>query len=150
MMKTSIVQRGRNYIWQGKRYMNMSIFLKYLLAWLPMMVIAVGNGTLRDLGYKKYVGELIAHQVSTLTLIFFLSIYVRYIVSAIPPASSKQALFLGIVWLLLTLSFEFGLGLARGRSWASLLADYDLLHGRLWLLVPVFITIAPYIFLKLR
>jgi hypothetical protein len=92
---------------------NMSIYLKYLLAWLPMMVIAVGNGTLRDLGYKKYVGELRAHQISTFTLIIFLGIYVKYFVSAVPPASGRQAIGMGLLWLTMTLCFEFGLGRVR-------------------------------------
>jgi len=41
---------------------------KYLLSWLPMVLIAVINGTARDLWYKKYVGELKAHQISTITV----------------------------------------------------------------------------------
>ena len=115
-----------------------------------MMVIAVGNGTLRDLGYKKHVGELTAHQISTFSLIVFLGVYIRYFVSAVPLATGRQAIIMGLLWLMLTLCFEFGLGRTRGRSLETLLADYDLAHGRLWALIPIFIAVAPYIFHKLR
>ena len=47
----------------------MSLFVKYLLAWLPMMIIAIGNGALREFVYKRFVGELAAHRISTFTLI---------------------------------------------------------------------------------
>ncbi|MEW6572415.1 MAG: hypothetical protein AB1374_02110 [Bacillota bacterium] len=43
------------------------IILKYTVAWLPMVVIAVLNGSIREAGYKKFLGELSAHQLSTAT-----------------------------------------------------------------------------------
>ncbi|GAA4334652.1 hypothetical protein [Flaviaesturariibacter amylovorans] len=123
--------------------------LTYLLLWFPMLLIAIVNGTLRDLGYKKWLGELPAHQFSTLTLIVFFAVYIRYVVHHFPPASETHALMLGLLWLVLTLAFEFGFGRYRGHSWNDLLADYNLLRGRLWVLIPVWVAIAPYLFFKL-
>lgn len=127
----------------------MSLYIKYALAWIPMLVIAILNGVLRDLGYKRYLGALAAHQLSTLTLILFFSLYTRNIVGHLPPASARQALLLGGLWAGLTLSFEFGFGLARGNSVHTLLADYNLLEGRLWSLIPAFVAVAPYLFYRL-
>jgi hypothetical protein len=59
-------------------------------------------------------------------------------------------LLAGLLWLVLTLVFEFGFGRWRGKSWEQLLADYDLAKGRLWVLIPVFTSLAPYIFYRLR
>ena len=62
--------------------------LKYILAWFPMLLLAVLNGTLRDLGYKKYVGDLTAHQISTITLVILFALYIGYIIKRFSPSSS--------------------------------------------------------------
>lgn len=43
-----------------------SMILRYSLAWIPMVFIAVLNGAARDLGYGKHLSELRSHQVSTI------------------------------------------------------------------------------------
>jgi hypothetical protein len=48
----------------------------------------------------------------------------------------------------MTLAFEFGFGRWRGRSWEQLLEDYNVFEGRLWLLIPLWVMIAPYLFYK--
>lgn len=123
--------------------------LTYALWWLPMIVLAVLNGTTRDLGYKKYVGEIPAHQVSTVSLLILLAIYIGWVIRKHPPSSAAQAIYIGLLWLALTLAFEFGLGLARGHSMSHLLKDYNILKGRIWVLVPLWTAIAPYMFYKL-
>ena len=122
---------------------------KYLLSWLPMVLIAVINGTARDLWYKKYVGELRAHQISTITLIVLFGFYIHFIIAKFTPSSGKQALYIGLVWLILTLIFEFGLGLLRGNSWSTLLGDYNIIRGRLWVLILIWTTLAPYMFFRM-
>lgn len=124
--------------------------LIYFLLWLPMLLIAVGNGSLREFVFKKYMSSLTAHQLSTITLLIFFSIYICSVMKRFPPASSTQAIFIGLVWLSLTLAFEFGFGRYRGNSWLKLLEDYNLLKGRLWILIPIWVTIAPWVFYKLR
>ncbi len=124
--------------------------LKYFLAWFPMIVLAVINGTARDLWYKKIVGELTGHQISTVSLIILFWFYIRFIINRFPPVSSSQAIFIGLLWLALTLAFEFGFGLMRGNSLSHLLEDYNILKGRLWVLILVWITVAPYLFFRLN
>jgi len=56
-----------------------------------------------------------------------------------------------MTWLVLTLAFEFLFGhYVGGHSWRSLLDDYDLLSGRLWVLVPAWLAVAPYLFHRLQ
>lgn len=128
----------------------MSVFIKYLLLWFPMLFIAILNGTLREFVFRKFTGELTAHQLSTITLLLFFSIYIHVVVTKIPPGSSFNALLIGLMWVILTLIFEFGFGRYRGNSWETLLHDYNLVKGRIWLLIPVWVAIAPYLFYKLR
>src|SRR5512147_2192921 len=94
---------------------------KYALAWLGLMVLAILNGALRDLVYKGSVGEIAAHQISTLTLILLIGIFIWKLEKLWPIESAKQARAIGIIWFLLTEAFEFGFGLIRGDSWDRLL-----------------------------
>jgi hypothetical protein len=46
----------------------------------------------------------------------------------------------------MTVAFEFGFGhYVAGHSWSLLLADYNLLAGRVWSLFLIWITIVPYV-----
>lgn len=123
----------------------MHIFLKYFIAWFPMLVLAVANGALRDLVYKKNVGELAAHQISTFTLLLLFGIYIYIITRKFPPHSQSQAIAIGIFWMCLTLLFEFGFGWYRGNSWHKLFTDYNILKGRIWVLIPIALATGPYI-----
>jgi hypothetical protein len=115
-----------------------------------MLLLAIGNGALRDLIYKKYVGDLAAHQLSTLLLIVLFTVYIGFVLKYFPPGSSIHAVVIGTLWLFLTLIFEFGFGRIRGHSWRQLLSDYNFLKGRLWILVPAWVAVAPYVFYKVR
>ena len=123
--------------------------MRYLLAWLPMVAIAVANGALRERGLRRRLSEPRARRLSTVLLIFFFALYMAAIFEAWPLASAGQALAVGGLWLALTLAFEFGLGrFLSHRPWPELLAEYNLLAGRWWVLVPIWVAIAPYLFFR--
>lgn len=126
--------------------MHREILKKGLWAWLPMLFMAIANGTLSDIGYTKYLGKLAAHQLSTLSLIYILGLYIRWLMRQKMSVTSKQALFLGFYWATLTLFFEFSAGYLSGKSIAELLFDYQIQNGRIWLLIPIWLCLAPYLF----
>jgi hypothetical protein len=114
-----------------------------------MIFIGILNGILRETTYGKYTNELRAHQISTLTGIIFFSLYIGLIVHLWGLESSTQALAIGAIWLLFTVAFEFLFGHYVARhSWEKLLADYNLLAGRIWILVLIGIAIAPFLFYR--
>jgi hypothetical protein len=113
-----------------------------------MVVLAILNGAARELGYKKYVSEVAAHQISTFSLLVLIGIYSGFVMKWLPPSSEKQALRIGIMWSLLTLVFEFGFGLLRGNSWKQLFHAYNFTEGQIWILIPIWVAIAPYIMFK--
>ncbi|MCK5058054.1 MAG: hypothetical protein KAT34_15480 [Candidatus Aminicenantes bacterium] len=126
------------------------MILKYTIAWLGLVVVAIINGAIREKGYKKYMSELRAHQVSTVTGIILFGIFI-YILSLIwKIQSAGQAITIGLLWLALTIAFEFVFGhFVMKHPWSKLLNDYNILKGRLWLLILIWTTIAPYVFYKL-
>ncbi len=120
---------------------------KYLIAWLAMLLVAVANGVIRDFTYGRHVDELTAHQLSSASGIVLLGGVMWIFLRRHPPASGRQALGIGLLWMGLTVAFEFlFFHYLGGHSWASLLAAYDLLAGRVWVLVLAWIAVAPYLF----
>jgi hypothetical protein len=111
-----------------------------------MPLIAILNATTREKIYKNIFGELVAHQISTVTLIILIGIYTWLISFGWKLETAGQALIIGSIWLILTISFEFGFGhLVMKHSWTRLFHDYNILKGRIWVLVPIWTLIAPLI-----
>ncbi|HQW11121.1 MAG TPA: hypothetical protein PK076_05890 [Saprospiraceae bacterium] len=55
------------------------MFTKYFLFWIPMIVLAFANAALRELVLIKYLTELKANQLSTLTLMLLCCIYIVFV-----------------------------------------------------------------------
>jgi len=122
----------------------------YLAAWLGLAVLAILNGTLRQYGYGRFMSELSAHQVSTVLFILLMSGYVYLLERLRPLGSAREALLVGSLWFLMTVCFEFLFGhYVAGHTWERLLADYDMLNGRLWALVLVWTFAVPYVMYRL-
>jgi hypothetical protein len=124
---------------------------KYVLAWIPMLVIAVANGALRQSILAKVMSEPHAHRLSTLIGSVFMGLFIWLIVHIWPPSSGHQALLVGLIWLGLTVAFEFFMGLVlQHRPLAQVLDQYNLFAGRVWVLFLIWITLAPWLFLRFR
>jgi hypothetical protein len=120
----------------------------YWLAWLLMPVIGIVNGAFRVMAYQETLGNALAHQLSCLTGILLFGLYVWFINRRWPFASGKQALIVGLTWMILTIAFELGFGMLMGNSFSALVADYNVLAGHLWPLVLFTIGFAPYMFYR--
>jgi hypothetical protein len=123
----------------------------WIAGWVGLSAVATLNGTVRTLGYERWLGELAAHQVSTVLLIGALLGYTWVLHTWRPLPDRRTALEVGAAWALLTLAFEFGLGhYVLGRPWSVLLGDYDLTAGRVWVLVPIATAVAPVVVRELQ
>ncbi len=123
----------------------------YILAWFPMVPIAIANGLFREKIMVNRFGELLAHQLSTATMILLLGGYIWALFRMWPPTSADQTLWIGLLWLVLTVAFEFLFGhYVAGHPWEKLLHDYNILQGRVWILVLVWIAVAPYVLYQLQ
>ncbi|MBT8294525.1 MAG: hypothetical protein KJN70_14760, partial [Eudoraea sp.] len=125
--------------------------LKYLIAWVPMVFIAIANGLMREKFFAKRLKELNAHHASTATLVILFGIYMLIIFRIWKPNSAQQAFHIGLFWLVLTVVFEFLFGhYVAGHFWGRLLNDYNIFEGRVWIIVLIWITLAPYVIYKLQ
>jgi len=121
--------------------------VRALIVWSLVSVAMIVQGVAREGLVAPSLGELAAHQLTSLfgCLIVFLGS-----VLALPwlgiVGNPRGQLRVGLLWLLLTVSFEFAFGRwVAGHSWSRLLQDYDLLAGRLWLLVLGATLLSPWL-----
>lgn len=127
------------------------MILKYILLWVPMVCIAIINALIRQYGYLRFVGELAAHQISTATGIALFGVYIGFVTGRWRIESAGQAVSIGLLWLVMTIAFEFLFGhYVAGNTWERLLLDYNLLAGRVWVFMLLWIAVAPYIMFRLR
>ncbi len=125
--------------------------LAALLAWAPMVFLAILNGAVRQGWYAKHVTELHAHQISTATGLALFAVYMWLLFRMWELASARQAVWVGMLWLGFTVTFEFLFGhYVMGHPWGRLLKDYDLTAGRLWLLVLAWTAAGPYVIRRFR
>ena len=127
------------------------IVLRYTLVWFVMIFVAIFNAILREAIYASYLDSLAAHQLSSVTavLLFFLVTWAFNM--KWPFQSNRQAIIVGIIWVILTPIFEFSFGLfVMGHPLDYLLNDYNLLAGRVWGLVLLSILFIPLVVYKIR
>jgi len=115
----------------------------HLLAWLGMPFLAIANGTLRELTYGRRMGEDASHSLSTLPLLVLIGVYTALVARRWPLQTRAQALAVGAGGFLFATVFEFGFGRLEGRSWGELVRDYNILAGRLWIVIPLALLVAP-------
>lgn len=121
-----------------------------LVAWFVMLVVSIANGAVRDFFYGKHMGALAAHQLSTAISLVLLGTVIWSYVTLYPPRSDHEAVVVGLAWLALTVAFEFlFFHYVGGHSWSDLLANYNVLKGRIWVFVPLWIAVAPWLFYRL-
>jgi hypothetical protein len=113
------------------------MLVRGLVIWCLLPVIAVGNGAFREAVLIPRVGQQVGHILSTIMLSIGILIAAYIAVPWIRPSSPSQAFAVGVIWVALTLAFEFGFGRYRGRTLSELFADYNLLRGRIWIVVPL-------------
>jgi len=123
--------------------------LKYLIAWFVMLLVSIANGAIRDFTYGKHLDELTTHQLSTLSSVLLLSIIIWGYLKLYRPSSGKEAVLMGILWMGLTVAFEFlFFHYIGGHSWSELLGNYNIFKGRVWVVVLAWLAIAPYLFFR--
>jgi hypothetical protein len=123
----------------------MSLILRALLTWLILAVVMFMNGALRALVFQPRLGEALARQVATGMGVLIVFGFAWLLVRRLEDPTPGDLLRVGALWLVLTLVFEFGLGYVTGMSWDAMLADYNVLQGRLWPLIPLSALVAPWL-----
>ena len=124
---------------------------RYVLAWIVMLAIAVANGALRQATFGTVLPELRAHQLSTLIGSVLIGAFIWFVMQRWPASSSRAAIAIGLLWLALTIAFECFMDLVLlQRPLTQVLADYNVFAGRVWVLFLLWLTVAPWLFFRVR
>jgi hypothetical protein len=121
-----------------------------LIAWLALIAAESVHGVLRNLFLVPAVGDPLSRRIGVVVGSALVLAVAFLLIGWIRPSSSRAALGIGALWLVLTLAFEFSLGRALGRTWDQLLADYDLTRGGYLSFGVLLLAFAPWIAAKLR
>jgi hypothetical protein len=114
------------------------------MVWLGILAVANVNGALREFLLVALLGQTLARALSTILLCLLVAILARATIGWIGARNASEAWRVGLLWLALTLGFEFLAGhYLFGDSWEQLLREYDLAAGRIWAIVPLVTLIAP-------
>lgn len=117
--------------------------IRSLLVWLCFIPVAILNGGLRQYVLDRWLGEVGANALSGVLLSLFILLISGLLLPRIAKYNRKESYQIGIVWMLLTIGFEFTFGLTSGISFRELLSAYNPMSGNLWLLVVVTTFGAP-------
>jgi len=117
-----------------------------LVIWIVLLVLAVANGGVREALLIPRLGEGKGRALSTITLSLAILLLTWLSLRWMHPSSLGDAWTIGGLWLALTLAFEFLAGhFVFRKPWSELLADYNVLAGRIWILVLIVTALAPYL-----
>ena len=124
---------------------------RYLLFWFVLLLLAFINGALREFTYKSAVGEPWAHQISVVTGILLFGVAIWFAVKRWGFSSQRQAMTVGIIWIVLTEIFEAVMILSDPNGSLDLfLHQHNIAAGELWPLVVLWVGIAPVLFHRVQ
>jgi len=125
--------------------------LRAVIIWILLAAVAVANGVFRNALVTPRLGEQRAHLLSTGMLCILIFALTLAFIKWIGARTALEASLTGLLWVGLTLTFEFLAGhFAFGHSWQKLLADYNIRQGRVWIVVPIVTYLSPRWALLLR
>ncbi|MBM4160530.1 MAG: hypothetical protein FJ217_05455 [Ignavibacteria bacterium] len=126
--------------------MNRRMVYRSFEVWLFVLGAAGINALFRTLFLVPRMGEHTAHVVSMMMLIIVVLMFSSILVNRFLKGYENLDLFLiGLLWVGLTVCFDFLFGhYVMKHSWASLLNDYNVLAGRIWIAVLTAELVGPW------
>ncbi len=125
-------------------------YVKAILFWFVLLIIALINATIRELTYKPllepYIG-IWAHQISSITAIIFFFIAIFFFIrNSKENFSKKQLITMSSIWILLTILFETLMNFFwRKISLIQTLQTYYFWNGEAWIFVLISLVVSPLI-----
>ncbi|MBX3294049.1 MAG: hypothetical protein KF881_14270 [Acidobacteria bacterium] len=124
--------------------------LRGFVVWFIIIALETVHGILREALLSPIVGGFTARRIAFfigLGLIFAVSlVFIRWINAR----TVSQLLAVGAMWMVLTFSFELGLGFLLGLSSERILEDYDVTRGGFMAFGMLFLLFAPLLASRFR
>lgn len=115
-----------------------------------MMGVETVHGILRRLFLEPVIGDLPARQLGVFIGSFIILTITYLTVRWLDARRTVEYFAVGSLWIILTISFEIGLGRSIGLSWGRIFSDYDPSSGGLMIIGVLAMLIAPFLIAKFR
>ena len=129
---------------------EVAFWRRAVLAWMLIMLAETLSGTARNLFIAPVIGDLRARQLGVPVGCLLIFVIAWLTARWLDARTRRAQLAAGVLWVALTLMFEFLLGRALGMSWDRILSDYNPARGGLMLLGLAFMLFAPLIAARMR
>jgi len=129
---------------------DVAFWRRTTLAWMLIMLAETIHGAVREVFIAPVLGDLRARQLGVLVGCIIVFAVAWLTARWMAARTRRLQITAGMLWVLLTLAFEFLLGRALGFSWGRILEDYNPARGGLMLLGLAFMGIAPMLAARLR
>jgi hypothetical protein len=127
--------------------MTRKIWLRALGVWLILAVLTVLFGAFREAFFIPATGmdgTLARAVLLPVAWVYIALVTIFFLKNSQGLYDRTDTIRIGVLWLVLTVCFEFVFGtLVMDHPLAVLLTDYNLLKGRVWVLFLVFLAVAP-------
>lgn len=124
---------------------------KYIQAvgiWFLIIPIAILNGGLRENVLNKL--GTISLPLSGIILSICVFVIAYLLIPKIKNCTSKDYVFFGVIWFLLTNLFDLFMYISEGGGIKQLLNSYNFLDGNLWILVVITTLVSPILVSKIK
>ena len=119
--------------------------------WLLIMFAESVHGTLRQLFLAPIVGDFASRRITFFVGMLLIFVITYFFIRWIRVETFLSLFAVGLLWAILTLLFEFGLGFfVLGYTRERMLEDYDVSRGGLMGFGIAFMIFAPVLAAKLR
>jgi hypothetical protein len=134
-----------------KERRHMRTILRGVAVWCVIIIVEVFHGIARTVFLAPLVGDFRARQIAVFTGSILILLVATTFIGWIRPARVADAVAVGAVWLVLTLTFEIAVGRYVVRaSWSRIASDYDLLRGGLLPIGLAVLAVAPLVAARVR
>lgn len=131
--------------------MTLLLAVKILGLWVLLALVAIINGVVRDKLIAPQIGESLALPLSGVSLSLFIFLVTLIFVPLLAISSPCSFLYVGIIWVLLTLALEFLFGhYVVGESWGKIIEVFYIHRGNLYVLALLAAAPSPWLAAKIR
>jgi hypothetical protein len=126
-------------------------WFRALAVWFVIIAAESLNGTLRTLYLAPVIGDFPARRIGVLVAIALIFVITFAFTHWMGGRTRAQLLGIGLLWVVLTVLFEFALG--RGvlhYDWSRMLSDYDLSRGGLMAFGLLAMAFTPLLAARIR
>jgi len=113
--------------------MNVLLLKTGFRVWLMEVLVSGFNFfVLMNLVYEPRWGVLVAHQIGMSTRIVYIFVFAFFLLRFVKKYDTKDLVHIGVLWLILTLLFEWAGSFAIGRPVSEILVGWNIFAGYMW------------------